>query len=51
LRNALTEANTMVHGGSMLLLTATAAEAWHVIAGLATYIAVVLWSNRKKFSL
>jgi hypothetical protein len=41
----------MIHGGSVLSLTATAAETQQVKALPATYIAAVSLTGRKKFSL
>jgi hypothetical protein len=38
----------MIHGGSMLSTTATAAEMQQVKALMTTYVATVLQSNRKK---
>jgi hypothetical protein len=51
LRNALTGADTMIYGGSMLSPTATAAEVQQVNVGLAAHTPAVSQSNRKKFSL
>jgi hypothetical protein len=39
----------MIHGRSVLSLTATAAEMWQFKASLTAYIATVLQTGKKKF--
>jgi hypothetical protein len=43
--------NAMIHGGSMLSLTATAAEMWQAETWPAAHMAATSWSNMKKSNL
>jgi hypothetical protein len=45
------QTNMMIHGGSVLSLTATAAETQQAGAWPAARTATALWSNRKKSTL